>query len=115
VPDDFYCTTRDRPYSRGYTAGVKKIFGSRKEKKPKAEKFDFEKMKLAATHEDNLVRKQTFIEYFERFAEFPSYLFDNEGCVDNRLRRTIDDLLADPDTTRELRNGLDLLLRRLPS
>jgi hypothetical protein len=85
------------------------------EKKPKREKFDFEKMKLAATHEDSLVRKQVFIDYFERFDEFPSYLFDNEAQIDDRLRSTINDLLNDPDTTKALRSGIDLLLRRLPS
>lgn len=91
----------------------KQPFGRFAEKKPKAEKFDFEKMKGAATHEDSKVRKQTFIEYFERFSEFPSYLFDNDHELDSRLRRTIDDLLADPATSREIRQGIDLLLRRL--
>jgi len=80
----------------------------------KREKFDFEKMKLAATHENTAIRKQSFIEYFERFSEFPSYLFDNEECIDARLRETINDLLQDAETTREIRKGIDTLLQRLP-
>lgn len=85
------------------------------EQKPKPEKFNFEEMKVAATHRDASIRKKTFIEYFERFEEFPSYLFDTEPRVDDRLLQTIDDLLKDPDTTKALRAGLDTLLRRLPS
>lgn len=77
------------------------------------EKFDFEKMKHAATHADAQVRKRTFIDYFERFAEFPSYLFENEHGLDERLSRTIDDLLHDPEVSKELRSGIELLQRRL--
>lgn len=84
------------------------------EKKPKKEKFDFEQMKLAATNDNPSVRKRAFIEYFDRFEEFPSFLFDNESAVDARLRRTIDELLEDPLTTKELRRGIDSLLQRLP-
>jgi hypothetical protein len=83
--------------------------------KPKKEKFDFDKMKLAATHENSAVRKKIFIEYFERFEEFPSYLFDNESETDSRLLQTIEDIQRDPETTKEMRAGIDMLLRRLPS
>lgn len=85
------------------------------EKKPKKEKFDFEKMKLAATHKDAEVRKSVFIEYFERFNEFPSYLFDNEQSTDGRLQSTIEDLLKDPSISKEMRSGVEMLQRRLPS
>jgi hypothetical protein len=85
------------------------------EKKPKPEKFNFEEMKLAAMHKDSSIRKKTFIAYFERFQEFPSYLFDMEPNVDDRLLQTIDDLLKDPEATKALRAGLDTLLRRLPA
>jgi hypothetical protein len=81
---------------------------------PKPEKFDFEKMKAAATHEDPMLRKEAFIEYFERFSEFPSYLFDNEQAIDSRLAKTIQDLTDDPETTREMRKGIDALTERLP-
>jgi hypothetical protein len=84
------------------------------EKVARPEKFNFEKMKEAAMHEDAAVRKQSFIEYFERFGEFPSYLFDNEDYIDERLRRTINDLLADPETPKDVRTGIDKLLQRLP-
>jgi hypothetical protein len=85
------------------------------EAKPKKEKFDFEKMKAAATHPDSSVRKQTFVEYFERFGEFPSYLFDNESHIDDRLLATIDDLMKDPEISKDLRAGIETLMRRLPS
>ncbi|HUO50607.1 MAG TPA: hypothetical protein VMU25_03560 [Candidatus Paceibacterota bacterium] len=85
------------------------------EKKPKQEKFNFERMKLAATSEDAQARKQAFIEYFERFSEFPSFLFDNAHEIDNRLLQTIRDLQADPLMTNELKKGIDLLLQRLPA
>lgn len=85
------------------------------DKKPGREKFDYEKMRAAATNADAAVRKQIFVEYFERFAEFPSYLFDNEHAIDGRLRETINDLLADPESTKEMRKGIELLLLRLPA
>lgn len=90
-------------------------YANSSDKKPKKEKFDFEKMKLAATHKDPEVRKRTFIEYFERFNEFPSYLFDNEHGTDGLLLSTIDDLLKDPSISKEMRAGVEMLQRRLPS
>jgi len=72
-------------------------------------------MKLAATHKDSSVRKRCFTEYFERFAEFPTYLFDLEPRIDARLVETIQDMLGDPETTTEVRKGIDILLQRLPS
>jgi hypothetical protein len=80
---------------------------------PKKEKYDFEKMKMLAMHEDPSVRKLAFVEYFERFEEFPTFLFDNEQKVDERLRLTIDQLIEDPASTKEIRKGIDLLLQRL--
>lgn len=79
------------------------------------EKFNFEIMKAAATHKDPAVRKKAFIEYFERFAEFPSYLFDNEVKIDDVLRETMHDLLKDSETTKEMQKGIEALLARLPS
>lgn len=84
-------------------------------KEPKREKFDFEMMKAAAAHRDPAVRKQAFIEYFERFAEFPSYLFDNEREIDKNLFQTMQDLLKDPATSKEMHKGIEALLARLPN
>ena len=99
-----------------YTQAVKKKNHTAQHgKEPKQEKFDFEKMKSAALSDDSAVRKQSFIEYFERFSEFPSYLFDNEHGIDIRLSKTIQDILNDPEVTKELRVGTDLLMRRLAS
>jgi len=84
-------------------------------KEPKREKFDFETMKAAAAHKDPAVRKQAFIEYFERFQEFPSYLFDNQSKIDESLYQTMQDLLKDPATTKEMHKGIEALLDRLPN
>jgi len=72
-------------------------------------------MKAAATSTDSDVRKNVFIEYFERFGEFPSYLFDNENGIDDLLSQTIEDLQKDPAITIAMKKGIDLLLGRLPS
>ena len=93
---------------------VKVRLARQKEKKPKEEKFDFERMKREAANDSPHVRKQAFLEYFARFEEFPSYLFDIEPQVDARLLQTINDLLQDPDTPKTVRNGVELLMRRLP-
>ncbi len=97
--------------------GMRKVkpYVDEDEKKKKREKFDFEEMKIAATDKDPLVRKKTFIEYFERFAEFPSYLFDNERQMDPQLRETIDEILKDKETSSQVRAGVASLLLRLPS
>lgn len=79
----------------------------------KHEKFDYEKMKSAATHQDAALRKKVFVEYFERFQEFPSYLFDNENGIDPLLQQTIDDIANDPQTSKAMRAGIDSLLNRL--
>lgn len=86
-----------------------------REKQPKAERFEYEKMRQAATHPDPTIRKRIFIEYFERFAEFPSYLFDNQHGIDPMLQKTIDDIRADVDTPKNVLLGLDSLMMRLPS
>lgn len=82
------------------------------EKKPK---FNFEALRVAATSTDPKVRKKMFTEYFERFEEFPSYLFDNEHETDSRLRETINDLKNDPETSEKMQNGITQLLNRLPA
>ena len=88
--------------------------GTRKDT-TKQSKFDFELMKSAATSDSPVVRKKSFIEYFERFEEFPTYLFDNETKIDEKLFKTIQDLLNDPETSKTMRGGLDAILKRLPS
>ncbi len=80
---------------------------------PKKGKFDYEVMKEAATHKSPAVRKQAFIEYFERFGEFPSYLFENESKIDERLLETMQDLLKDPETSNEMQKGIETLMARL--
>ena len=87
----------------------------RKEPKEKIAKFNFEEMKIAATSNDVRVRKNVFIEYFERFEEFPSYLFDNTDGIDSRLRETIQDLKSDPETSKTMHKGIETLMQRLPS
>ncbi len=87
----------------------------KKEPKEKVAKFNFEEMKTAATSKDPLVRKSVFSEYFERFGEFPSYLFDNENGLDEQLSQTIEDLKKDPETTDAMQKGIVILLGRLPS
>ncbi len=77
-------------------------------------KFNFQAMKAEAASDDPKIRKQAFIEYFERFNEFPSFLFDNERAIDSRLYTTMQDLVADNETTAEMRRGVDALLTRLP-
>lgn len=72
-------------------------------------------MKAAALHKDRAVRKAAFVDYFERFAEFPTYLFDNEDKIDDQLYETVQDLLKDPETAKEMRDGINALLDRLPS
>lgn len=81
----------------------------------KKEKFDFQKMKIAATSDDPAVRKAEFIRYFERFGEFPSFLFDNEQSLDPRLAATMSDLSVDTDSSKTLLDGVSALLGRLPS
>ncbi|PIP75641.1 hypothetical protein COW86_02640 [Candidatus Kuenenbacteria bacterium CG22_combo_CG10-13_8_21_14_all_39_9] len=86
-----------------------------KEQKPKKEKFDFEAMKAVASSKNPTVRKLAFVEYFDRFGEFPSYLFDNERKIDENLLATMEDLRKDPETTKEMHQGIEALLTRLPS
>jgi hypothetical protein len=83
--------------------------------KEKVAKFNFEEMKKAATSDNPVVRKNIFTEYFTRFGEFPSYLFDNENGLNEQLSQTITDLKNDPETTSAMQKGLALLLNRLSS
>jgi hypothetical protein len=85
------------------------------QKAPKQPKFNFEEMKAEALSQDPAKRKKTFKEYFERFEEFPSYLFDNSEKIDSRLSETIQDLKSDPETTKTMHDGIAALLNRLPS
>ncbi len=87
----------------------------RKDPKEKVAKFNFEEMKAAATSNDPRIRKNVFLEYFERFGEFPSYLFDNENGIDTKLSQTIEDLQKDPAATDAMKKGIASLLNRLPS
>ena len=80
----------------------------------KADKFNFQKLKEDATSADPAVRKNIFIEYFERFQEFPSYLFDNESGVDKLLMQTIKDLSNDEATPESMHKGIATLIERLP-
>lgn len=78
-------------------------------------KFNFEAMKAGAENSDPAIRKQAFIEYFERFNEFPSFLFNNENGIDPNLFETMQEIMGDLDTSPEMRRGVDALLGRLPS
>ncbi len=84
-------------------------------KTPKQPKFNFEELKAGATSPNPAVRKKTFEEYFERFEEFPSYLFDNSPTIDSRLFQTIQDLVNDPETSRTMQKAITVMMQRLPS
>ena len=85
------------------------------QKQAKPPKFNFDEMKAEATSPDPAVRKKIFTEYFERFEEFPSYLFDNTDKIDSLLYQTIQDILKDPATTKNMQKGISALMQRLPS
>jgi hypothetical protein len=84
----------------------------KQEKKPK---FSFQELKTAATSINAAARKQVFLDYFEMFEEFPSYLFDNEHRIDPLLSETIEDIKKDPATSDKMQRGIVALLQRLPS
>ena len=85
-------------------------------KKPAAKhKFNFEQLKASATHLDIRVRMKAFTEYFDMFEEFPSYLYDNTSGIDATLLNTIEKLKADPETSKQMLSGIEMLLNRLPS
>lgn len=83
--------------------------------KTKPAKFNFESLKTEATSDDPVVRRNMFIDYFERFQEFPSYLFDNEGHADARLSQTIRELRDDPGVSKAMLKGIGALIERIPS
>jgi hypothetical protein len=85
------------------------------QKQAKQPKFNFAEMKAEATSPDPAVRKKMFTEYFERFEEFPSYLFDNTHSIDPQLHQTIQDISKDPATTKNMHKGIEALRQRLPS
>ncbi len=84
-------------------------------KAPTKPKFNFEQLKTLATHIDIRVRVKAFTEYFEMFEEFPSYLYDNSSGIDATLLSTIEKIKTDPGTSKQMQNGIELLLNRLPS
>ena len=81
----------------------------------KKAKFNFEELKAGATNPNAKVRRKFFEEYFERFEEFPSYLFDNSNGIDAMLAETIRDIENDPETPKNIRKGIEVLMLRLPS
>jgi len=89
------------------------VWSMRDPEKKKLEKFDFEKMKAEALSPEPAVRKAAFLEYFERFAEFPSYLFDNEQEIDEFFLATILDIEKDPEMTKPVLQGITALRIRL--
>lgn len=84
-------------------------------KAPAKPKFNFEQLKASATHLDIRVRMKAFTEYFDMFEEFPSYLYDNSSGIDATLLNTIEKLKADPETSKQMQAGIEILLNRLPS
>ncbi len=90
-----------------YTEAVKKA--------PTKAKFNFEQLKTTATHLDIRVRMKAFTEYFDMFEEFPSYLYDNSSGIDETLLSTVEKLRENPDTSKQMKIGIELLLNRLPS
>ncbi len=84
-------------------------------KVPKQPKFNFEELKAGATSQNPAIRKKTFLEYFERFEEFPSYLFDNTEQIDGLLYQTIQDIVKDPETSKTMQRAIATLMQRLPS
>jgi hypothetical protein len=85
-----------------------------KTKTGQRKKFDFAAFKEVATHPSRATRKAAFVEYFEDFHEFPSYLFDNERIIHKDLWDTMQDILKDPATPKDMKKGVDELLSRLP-
>ena len=71
-------------------------------------------MRSGATSDNPVIRKKMFVEYFDRFSEFPSYLFDNNSAIDPQLLETIQDLEKDLDTSEKMHKGITELLSRLP-
>lgn len=80
----------------------------------KLPKYSFADMKIAAMSDDAVVRKKEFCDYFERFGEFPSFLFDTDAGVDQRLLDTISDLKSDPLVSDDIKRGIARLVERLP-
>lgn len=84
------------------------------DKPVKKQRFDFVVMKAGATSDNSKTRKKAFEQYFEQFGEFPSYLFDNEHEIDQRLAETIEQLKSDPATPSNMRKAIELMIERLP-
>lgn len=86
-----------------------------KTQKPQVKKYSFAETKILATSPHRDVRKAVFLEYFERFSEFPSYLFDNEREIHIDLWLTAQDILADRDSSKEVCKGIEQMINRLPT
>jgi hypothetical protein len=82
---------------------------------PKKSKYNFEELKAGATSPDVETRAAAFRDYFERFEEYPSFLFDNERQLDPRLAETVQYMQSHGETSEKMLQGLKLMLDRLPS
>ena len=82
---------------------------------PTPKKFEYERLRRLATSEDRAVRKESFLEYFEQFHEFPSFLFDNEQEIHADLWQTMQDIQADRALSKDIKKGVEQLLNRVPS
>lgn len=104
---DYFINTLEDFDGAGYNGEVNVI--------KKADKFSFDELKADATSDDPTTRKNMFKKYFERFEEFPSYLFDNTEGIDRLLLQTIRDIANDSSTSEQMQKGIVTLMERLPS
>lgn len=107
----------NKPYGNGSAGSDNKkskisVWSARDPEK-KLDKYDFEKMKAAALSPEPAVRKAAFLEYFERFSEFPSFLFDNDQAIDDRFLSTIVEIEKDPEVPKPVLVGIAALRERL--
>lgn len=110
-----YCCVVVKPRAPRLSRRDETEYNERIKREQQKSKFDFEELKAGAMSPDPRTRKDVFKEYFERFEEFPSYLFDNSEKIDSRLFDTIEDLKNDPETTTVMHKGIATLMQRLPS
>ena len=112
---EVYCCVVMKPRAPSLLRDDETEYNERIKREQQKSKFDFEELKAGAMSADPRTRKDVFKEYFERFEEFPSYLFDNSEKIDSRLFDTIEDLKNDPETTTVMHKGIATLMQRLPS
>ena len=72
-----YCCVVVKPRAPRLSRRDETEYNERIKREQQKSKFDFEELKAGAMSADPRTRKDVFKEYFERFEEFPSYLFDN--------------------------------------